>query len=108
MQGTRLQNARLRGAKLTDGLFVRASFLGAWLSDAQLDRANLTLVSFVLADLTGASLRFAGLDRADFSGANIQGTVFAHANVSEALNLDAARNANAAIWDDQSAVDSKP
>jgi hypothetical protein len=45
-------------------------------------------------------LRSAQLNGTDFSGANIEGTVFAHANASEALNLDAARNANAAIWED--------
>ena len=85
---------------MTEGRFVRANFLGAWMRGVKLDKADLTSASLALADLTGASLRSAQLNGTDFSGANIEGTVFAHANVSEALHLDAARNANAAIWED--------
>jgi BTB/POZ domain-containing protein KCTD9 len=76
--------------------------------NVKLDRADLTSASLALADLTGASLRSAQLHGTDFSGANIEGVIFTQANVFEALNLDAARNAKAAIWEDQPAADSKP
>jgi hypothetical protein len=107
MLGTWLERANLRGARLMAGSFIRARFRGASLISANLDQATLTQASFVNADLAGASLRFARLNGTDFSGANIDGAAFANAEAGEALNLDAARNAAAAIWEDRAAPAAK-
>jgi uncharacterized protein YjbI with pentapeptide repeats len=100
MLGTRAEGNDFRRANLSEGSYIRARFGGSNLAGARLDRGTFTQASFAHANLAGASLRFARLSGADFRQADIAGASFAYAELAEALNLDSAKNADKALWQD--------
>ena len=101
LQGSRLDNADLRGAKLRNAQLGSSALRGANLEGADLAYTDLSLARMRGARLVGADLTGANLRNADLQAANLQGADLGYANLIgvewRGANLDGVR-LGYAIW----------
>lgn len=88
MRGANLTEAELSYANLSGVDLTEANLSGADLTEANLTEANLSNVDLSAADLRGANFRGTVLTHTIFSDCFLSETIFAHNDISKAIDLE--------------------